>query len=90
MAVKYLRRQPVDLVTDLVRLPFSDLAHFCPGVLRAVLGVDFPQPPRAAARDDGAKTAGDRIIASSVYPARVKAVLASQHRLDSRRDVRRI
>ena len=56
VVIKYLRRQPVDLVAILFRPPFSDLTYFCPGVLGALAGVDFAQPLRAAARDDGANT----------------------------------
>ena len=44
------------MVAILLRPPFSDLTYFCPGVLGALAGVDFAQPLRAAARDDGANT----------------------------------
>jgi len=42
VVIKYMRRQPIDLVAGLVRRPFNDLAYFYPCVLGALPGVDFP------------------------------------------------
>ena len=57
MVVERLCRKSVDLVVASAdRGPFGDVAHFCPGRLYTILRVDSPQPPRAAARDDGVNT----------------------------------
>ena len=52
-AYERLCRQSVDLVAVAARQPFDDFADFRPGVLGVFPRVDSPQPPRAAARDDG-------------------------------------
>ena len=61
VVVEGLCRQSVDLVVAGAGCrSFDDFAHFCPGILGAFSRVDSPQPPRAAARDDGANTRDDR------------------------------
>ena len=58
LVVERLCRQSVDLVAGAGHGPFDNFAHFRPGVLGAFSRVDSPQPPRAAAGDDGANTRG--------------------------------